>query len=250
MELTDKQKHDLKRYSLILNSLNMEDGVLWFYQCYDSDFEKLSGPVYNGRHIDELPFLPSSIDSLFETIKDNFDTGNFYNDYYDNENGSLNFTINAEKKDIVINYEYYTMIDEESRIEKNFSDFSNFGDGIRGENRPLKDLTNPKVVDELISQYGNFVKLYYDGGGDSGWINEYIQTSNGTTGFKKTDVNGDGVDLETISYDLLEIYFSGWEINEGSNGHIEYNFEKQTVEIYHNQNVEDTEVEPYMTLNY
>jgi len=84
MKLDEKQIKDLNKFSLVLNSLNLEDGVNWFYRCYDGYFEPLDGPYYNGKHADELGFLPESIEEIFETIKDNFDTGNFYNDYYDN----------------------------------------------------------------------------------------------------------------------------------------------------------------------
>ena len=52
MELTDKQKHDLRRFSLILNSLNMEDGVEWTYRHYDeweSDYP--DGPYYRNRNV-------------------------------------------------------------------------------------------------------------------------------------------------------------------------------------------------------
>jgi hypothetical protein len=245
MELTDKQKNDLKRFSLILNSLNMEDGVEWSYRYYGEwEDDEPMGPYYNNRDVSsELNFLPGSIGTLFEEIKENFDTGNFYNEYYDNENGSLFFILNAEKKEIIVNYDYYDMITEESNIEKNFSDFSNVTAGWRGEERAVKTLTNQNVVNELIKQYGSFCKLRYDGGGDSGWIENEIETENGIT--VDPDVN-----LETISYDLLELYYGGWEINEGSTGSINYNFQEQKVTMTHYQNVESTELEHYMTLKF
>ena len=88
MELTEKQKKDLNSFSLILNSLNMEDGVEWSYRYYDEwQDDEPYGPFYNNRDVgSELNFLPGSIGELFEEIKENFDTGNFYNEYYDNEN--------------------------------------------------------------------------------------------------------------------------------------------------------------------
>ena len=245
MELTEKQKKDLNGFSLILNSLNMEDGVEWYYRYYGEwENDEPAGPYYNNRDVSsELNFLPGSIGELFEEIKENFDTGNFYNEYYDNENGSLFFILNAEKKEIIVNYDYYDMITEESNIEKNFSDFSNVAAGWRGEERTVKTLTNQNVVNELIKQYGSFCKLRYDGGGDSGWIENEIETENGIT--VDPDVN-----LETISYDLLELYYGGWEINEGSSGSINYNFQEQKVTMTHYQNVESTELEHYMTLKF
>jgi hypothetical protein len=56
--------------------------------------------------------------------------------------------------------------------------------------------------------------------------------------------------LEYICYDLLELYYGGWEINEGSNGSIDFNFKDQTVELNHNQNVEENVDEHYMTWKF
>ena len=255
MELTEKQKKDLNSFSLILNSLNMEDGVEWNYSYYEEwQEDEPNGPHYNNRDVSsELNFLPGSIGELFEEIKENFDTGNLYNEYYGTENGNLFLILNAEKKEIIVNYDYYDMITEESNIEKNFSDFSNVTAGWRGEERAVKTLTNQNVVNELIKQYSNFCKLRYDGGGDSGWIENEIETENGITEIKKeTDVDVDGIEanLETISYDLLDLYYGGWEINEGSTGSINYNFQEQKVTMTHYQNVESTELEHYMTLKF
>ena len=50
MKLDEKQIKDLNKFSLVLNSLNLEDGVNWFYRGYDGYFEPLNGPFYNGKH--------------------------------------------------------------------------------------------------------------------------------------------------------------------------------------------------------
>jgi len=243
MELTEKQIQDLKKYSKLLNSLNMEDGVTWYYQCYDGEFEKLYGPVYGGRNVsDELSFLPGSIEEFFETIRDNFDTGNFYNEYYDNENGSLTFTIFAERNEIDVMYDYNEINTEDSQIEKNFSDFSDMRPGWRGDDREAKKLSDPAIVEELKSVYGDSCNCTYDGGGDSGWVSDEVRCSKGRLKLNEQ--------LEHICYDLLELYYGGWEINEGSNGSIDFNFKDQTVELNHNQNVEENVDEHYMTWKF
>jgi hypothetical protein len=62
MQLSEKQIKDLQMFSKLLNSLNMEDGVTWYYQCYDGEFESLYGPIHGGKNVgDELSFLPESI---------------------------------------------------------------------------------------------------------------------------------------------------------------------------------------------
>jgi hypothetical protein len=58
----------------------------------------------------------------------------------------------------------------------------------------------------------------YDGGGDSGYIQD----------------NDIPEVLENITYEILDVYYSGWEINEGSTGNIVYDFENEMVTINHN----------------
>jgi hypothetical protein len=243
MQLTEKQILDLKKFSKLLNSLNMEDGVNWYYQCYDGEFERLYGPIYRGRNVsDELSFLPGSIEEVFETIRDNFDTGNFYNDYYDTENGTLTFTINANGNEIDVMYDYYELNTEDSHIEKDFSDFSDVRPSWGGNDREVKKLSDPAIVEELKSVYGDSCRCSYDGSGDSGWVQDMVDSSKGSKGLNQQ--------LEYICYDLLELYYGGWEINEGSNGSIDFNFEDQTVELNHSQNVEENVDEHYMTWKF
>jgi hypothetical protein len=73
------------------------------------------------------------------------------------------------------------------------------------------------------------VFISYEGSGDSGLVNnEYISQ------------DGDGEidnDIENICYDLLQEY-GGWEINEGSQGTI--NFTKDEIIVNHEWNVEES----------
>lgn len=202
MELTEKQIQDLNKYSLVLNSLNMEDGVSWHYQCFDSEFERLYGPIHDGKQTDDLSFLPGSIEELFEEIKNNFDTENFYNEFYDNENGTLSFTIYANKKEIDIMYEYFQVETEETDMEKNFSDFESvtpiFLDTPFDN---LKNLMKPEFVESLKEVYGDKCVCTYDGSGDSGWVQDQVDSDKGSKGMNQ--------DLENICYELLEVYFAG-----------------------------------------
>jgi hypothetical protein len=112
----------------------------------------------------------------------------------------------------------------------------------RGDDREAKKLSDPTIVEELKSVYGDSCNCTYDGSGDSGWIQDMVDSSKGSKGLNEQ--------LEYICYDLLEVFYGGWEINEGSNGSIDFNFEDQTVDLYHNQNVEENVDEEYMILKF
>ena len=238
MELTNRQKNDLRRFSLILNSLNMEDGVEYVYRHYDEwEGYEPEGPYYRSQNVKgELDFIPGSIGPLFEEIKDNFDTDLFYNDYYDNYNGGLQIFVNAEKKMLIVKYYYYTMINEDSRIEKSFKDLSEMTNPWRSGERELTKLTNEDFLNEMKEIYGSYVEMSYDGSGDSGWIDDNVNSDKG--GKKST------AQLEDIAYEALEMFHAGWEINEGSSGSMTFNFENQTFIIEHYTNIED-EVEDF-----
>lgn len=244
MELTDKQKHDLRRFSLILNSLNMEDGVEWVYRHYDEwEGDEPEGPYYRNKNVKgELDFLPGSIGPLFNEIKDNFDTDLFYNDYYDNYTGELNLIVNAEKKMLVVKYHYYTMITEDSRIERSFKDISEMTSPYRRGELETEKLVNEDFLNRMNEQYGSYVRMSYDGSGDSGWIQDQVDSDKGSKGSTN--------ELENVAYEVLELFHAGWEINEGSTGTIIFNFDDQTITIEHYQNIEDEVTDFYKSFSF
>jgi hypothetical protein len=244
MELTDKQKHDLRRFSLILNSLNMEDGVEYVYRHYDEwEGYEPEGPYYRNQNVkSEIDFIPGSIGPLFEEIKDNFDTDLFYNDYYDNYNGGLNLIVNAEKKMLVVKYYYYTMITEDSRIERSFKDLSETTNPWRRGEEEVKKLTNEDFLNRMKEEYGSYVRMSYDGSGDSGWIQDQVDSEKGSKGSTN--------ELENIAYEVLEIFHAGWEINEGSSGTMVFNFDDQTFTVEHYQNIEDEAEDFYKSFSF
>jgi hypothetical protein len=244
MELTEKQKIDLRKFSKLLNALNMEDGVEYvFRHYYKWESDEPEGPYYRNKNIkSELHFIPESIGSLFEEIKDNFDTDLFYNDYYDNYNGGLYLIVNAEKKMLIVKYTYYSMITEDSMIEKSFKDLSEMTNPWRSGEDEVKKLTNEYFLNSMKEEYGSSVELNYDGSGDSGWVNDNVYSEKG----HKYLTN----ELENIAYEVLEKFHAGWEINEGSRGDMDFNFENQTVTIAHYQNIEYEVEEPYKSFSF
>jgi hypothetical protein len=77
--------------------------------------------------------------------------------------------------------------------------------------------------------------MTYDGGGDSGQINNYGNTDTGSSHIKN--------DIESIGYEVIDIYYSGWENDSGADGNIFFDFENQTVSLIHNEYGEDSVTE-------
>lgn len=240
MKLSEKQVGDLKKFSMIINSLNYEDGLTWYYDHSD-EWEELQGPYNSSRRdVDELGFLPGSIEELFEEIKDEFDTDNFYNEYYGSYYGKLEMTINPIKKSIDCGYLYYSMAEENSNVEKSFIELERDSDQSNRSN--FKQLTTEEFLTKMKEMYGSHVELTYNGGGDDGYINGTVDSDSGEVELNEI--------LENISYEILENYFGGWEINEGSFGRINIDFDNQTVTIEHAQNIEEMVDNEYITLKF
>jgi hypothetical protein len=244
MELTQQQIKDLKKMSLVLNALNMEDGVCYEYRNYDSYWDPISGSMYRNRDVSGEVSLPDSILDLFAEIRDSFDTSNFYDEYYDNENGGLTFCVNANRKVIDVTYDHYETNTETTSLTKTFKEVTSLSLPwhMRNDKPVNKILENPDFINEMIEKYGEFLEVRYDGGGDSGWIEGEVESSKNETSLDDR--------IEDIVYFLLEIFHAGWETDEGSNGNFTFNFKDQTVTIEHNMNYQEELEEDYMTIQF
>jgi hypothetical protein len=244
MQLTEEQIKELKKYSLVLNALNLEDGVKWGYVDSDDGWEELDGPYYNSKYVGELNFLPKKIEELFEEIKDNFDEDNFYNYDIGNYYGELYFNIVANKKELVVNYTNYGMNTEETSFTKTFQELADQPNPWYNQNaeKPGTKLLDPEYVNELKSKYGDEIELTYEGGGDNGWVNDQMETSNGVF-----NVNSE---IEDMTYRIIDLFHGGWENNEGSNGIITFQLTDGTITLTHYMNYEQENDNHYMTLNF
>jgi len=91
----------------------------------------------------------------------------------------------------------------------NFYDYSeDYSDGVINFNDELKE-----VKKEIV---GNTIRVNFDGGGDSGYVEDVCENE-----------MGDQIDLpdlfSDVCYEILDKKYSGWEINEGSYGYITLN---------------------------
>jgi hypothetical protein len=99
----------------------------------------------------------------------------------------------------------------------------------------LKKLGDPDFIEKMKQDYGNTLELTYDGGGDSGQINDEGETPTSVVRINR--------DIEYIGYEIIDIRYSGWENNEGADGRIVFDFENQLVNIYHNYYIENSDNE-------
>lgn len=83
--------------------------------------------------------------------------------------------------------------------------------------------------------------ITYAGSNDEGYVNEVSgQIEDGVELAVSYELQHE---LEDVAYDILEKHYAGWEINEGSHGHITIDVAARSAFLHHGTIVETTEWE-------
>ena len=168
----------------------------------------------NGKNIP----IPPQLDRYLETIVNNH-MDEIYKDEREEDTGFrrvyMTFDLENYKIKMEIDAQFY-----DSETDGSSYDFK--------DEKPNWGKVVNEVFDEL--DYNGIIILSYEGGGDSGYIQSEMSLTD-----KGEEVPIDDR-LEDIGYFMLNGSFSGWEINEGSQGHMYFN--RQEAWIEHTWNTE------------
>lgn len=105
--------------------------------------------------------------------------------------------------------------------------------------------------DHLSNEFNKVSKKYsymkraeitYDGGGDSGWIDNTVTYKKDKKYKLNSSKNEDDDIIENQLYHLLEDSFGAWGNDEGGYGKIFIDFKEKIIVIEHNENVEQSEL--------
>ena len=228
--LTPEEKQYLRRISNYLGSMGMQDGNIeidmdnqeeFDYDNVDWDYITHFTNNYNAD-------IPSGLIPILQKIMMYCDNNNLIKepDYDDMNYQRLEYDIDVDSKKISFTrwWSFYTRGEGSSvtwEDEQGKAQFEHWE-----ESGVLEDLTIPDDGILIVT---------YNGSGDSG----YLESS-----FNET---GDGVPaaIEDWCYRELSDNYSGWEINEGSDGQFIFNFHDMTIELVHTENIEDNASDTY-----
>lgn len=183
----------------------------------------------DGRRPESLP----QMNDLIDRIVDSLDTETIYEDVYNFNYGEVDIIFDVKNKEIRFEagYNYYD------------SECSN-------ESYSIKDrgFSDEKELMELFSYFEKMNskgikegKVSFNGGGDDGWIDETLYVGGNSIGEIPKNI-GD------LCYDLLNSYYGGWEINEGSQGDFILHFDSKEIEMEFCLNVEKFKNLPHYQL--
>jgi hypothetical protein len=213
-QLTEADKKILSLFSMYIRSYGANSA--WYEISVDQDnyIDSWSNDWYSNDisfRIESYDSITNFIENFTEQLRDDF------LDYFSYEDrGTVKLNLNAVEKELtIIIYRYEQKINYES-IHKTFDDAT-------------EQVKN--YLRELGQKYKKG-KVTYEGSGDSGYINADIELDE-----KDTEMIPDY--FENYLYRILD-NFGGWEINEGSQGEIYFDFETEEIRVEHGENWEES----------
>ncbi len=217
LELTEEQLKTLNLFSYYSRGYGGDDVVReYYYEDGNLDWEEdywHSSSTHRGIESYD------KIDELIEDIVNQYDLEELsYNRM------TLSFHIDCVERILTISAREVVISQE----------FSITSEEIYGE--------EGNIDEELITYFKKMksegfvdATIEFEGSGDSGAVSDTIKLYRNTGPTEDEEVDED---VEDLCYVMLREY-PGWEINEGSSGDFNLNFETGIIELSYGQNVED-----------
>ena len=214
--LTPEEKKYLGKVSRYLASMGMKYGDINFEM--EPDDEEISYSEYGfPTHFDNNYYaeIPDGLVPILKKIIDYVDDDGLYSNLPDGSDidyQRFEITIDGVKKEISLThiYSYYSEGDST---------------GIEYDDM-IEEWEEKGVFDDVSIPEDGYLVLKYNGGGDSGYIESDFENGEPSPGA-----------VEEWCYQQLEENFGGWEINEGSQGEFQFDFNEKTVILSHTYNI-------------
>ena len=223
--LTPEDKKYLRGVSNYLRSYGMIDGSIEIDIDSGYDFDSSDIDWKNITHFSNnyRAEVPEGLISILEKIMKYIDDESLFKMPEDDDISyeRVDFDIDTERQEISVNHwwSFYDTGDSNS-VE---------WEGEQGK-EIFEEWQEEGVFDELEIPDNGILTVKYNGGGDSGFIENTFEEI------------GDQVPatIEDWCYNELEDHFGGWEINEGSDGEFVFDFNNMTITLNHSYNIEET----------
>jgi hypothetical protein len=213
--LTPEEKKYLGKIARYLSSLGMRFGEINFEM--ETDDEEISyDPNDFPTHFDNnyTAEIPDGLVPILKRIIDYFDDADLYSNLPDGSDidyQKFEITIDGVKREISLTHIYSYFSEGDST-------------GIEYDDM-IEEWEEKGVFDDVSIPEDGYMVLKYNGGSDSGYIESDFDNGEPSPGA-----------VEEWCYQQLEENFGGWEINEGSQGEFQFDFNEKTVVLAHTYN--------------
>jgi len=213
--LTPEEKKYLGKIARYLSSLGMKYGEINFEMEPDDEeisYDPNDFPTYFDNNYNAE--IPDGLVPILKRIIDYFDDADLYSNLPDGSDidyQRFEITIDGVKREISLTHIYSYFSEGDSQ-------------GVEYDDM-IEEWEEKGVFDDVSIPEDGYMTLKYNGGGDSGYIESDFD-------------NGEPVpsQIEDWCYKELEENFGGWEINEGSQGEFQFDFNEKTVVLAHTYN--------------
>jgi hypothetical protein len=217
--LTPEEKKYLGKVSRYLASLGMTYGDIIFEM--EPDDEEISyRENYFPTHFENnyTAEIPDGLVPILKKIISYVDDDELYSELPNDGNidyQRFEITIDSVKKEISLTHSYSYQTEGDTQ-------------GVEYDDM-IEEWEEKGVFDDTEIPEDNYLVLKYNGGGDSGYLESDFEN--------RTPVP---TEVENWCYQQLEENFGGWEINEGSQGEFQFDFNEKTVILSHTYNIEES----------
>ena len=217
--LTPEEKKYLGKVSRYLSSLGISYGEITFEMEPDDD-EISYGENYFPTHFENnyTAEIPDGLVPILKKIISYVDDEGLYDELPNDANivyQGFEITIDSVKKEISLTHMYSYQTEGGS-------------EGVEYDDM-IEEWEEKGVFDDIEIPEDNYLVLKYNGGGDSGYIESNFESGQSVP-----------TEVEEWCYQQLEENFGGWEINEGSQGEFQFDFNEKTVILSHAYNIEES----------
>lgn len=214
IKLTEEQQKTLTLFAYYCRGYGGDEVAREYY--YQSGYEEWKGEkwgVQYGSNIESYDAIDELIDTLI--------SDNDLEELADDDNYmTLEFEIDCVERILSISASEKVTSQEYSVDSIKVSDNTN-------------DEELVEFFDDMRSQGFTTGVVNFEGSDDNGAVEDIISLFGNTNASEP--INDD---IERLCYNMLEQY-PGWEINEGSQGQFDFDFEEGTIELHYGQNIED-----------
>jgi hypothetical protein len=214
--LTSEEKKYLGKVSRYLASMGMKRGDINFEMEPDDEeisYEEEYFPTrFDNNYYAEIP---DGLVPILKKIINNFGDADLFsnlpNDVDQIDYQRFEITINGDRREISLTH-IYSYFDEGDSSGIEYDDM-------------IEEWEEKGVFDDVSIPEDGYLTLKYNGGGDSGYIESDFENGEPSPGA-----------VEEWCYQQLSDNFGGWEINEGSQGEFQFDFNEKTVILQHTYN--------------
>ena len=226
IKILPEMKKELLKFNLYLRAIMDDNKIHWefYYNDDEGGFYEMYGPYVGYQYSEQIDlknhiveFLTDKIEELEKQQEDHM--FNLTNCDSCDGRGSMHVHYSPITATLDYNFYYTEKKSHDYQQIKSFEELSRMDSWYNTGERLYKKLNDDNFVKQLVEQNGGTTEfeMIYNGYGDSGQIDDTHYSNS----------------VETIGYEVIDLFYSGWENNEGSDGTILIDCDDKKVILNH-----------------